>query len=192
MTLVERFYREVYLPEFAAHREPLEAWQRALAGEAPYRMRLRIEVDGDQIQGGLASELYPRSACGLVTYLVVAPAWRGRGLGRRWLAEAAAELRAEGARAVFGEVDRREPERLARFRRWGARAVDVPYVQPALGEGLARDRELVLIALDEPRAELPGELVRAFLAEFYEATEGALDPELRAIVAGIPEVVSAW
>ena len=47
MTLLERFYREVYLPEFAARREPLEAWQRALAGDAPYRLAVRVEVDGD-------------------------------------------------------------------------------------------------------------------------------------------------
>src|SRR5262245_15231742 len=36
--LLERFYREVYLPEFAAQREPLEAWRAALEADGPYRL----------------------------------------------------------------------------------------------------------------------------------------------------------
>jgi GNAT superfamily N-acetyltransferase len=179
--LLERFYREVYLLEFAAQREPLEAWRRALAGDAPYR--LTIDVD-PELRGGIAYELYPRSMCGLVTYMVVAPGARNQGLGRRWLDTAVATLRAAGARAVFGEVS--GAERIARFQRWGAKVVDARYIQPALGDGLERDRELVLIALAEQRTELPGALVRAFVEELYAATEGgAPDPAI-----SIPETVA--
>ena len=92
---------------------------------------------------GIAYELYPQSRCGLVTYMVVAPEARGQGLGRQLFEEAAARLYGLGARAVLGEVN--DPRvhgeearpRLERFLRWGAKTVDVPYVQPSLGEGLA-------------------------------------------------------
>jgi GNAT superfamily N-acetyltransferase len=183
--LLERFYRELYLAEFAAQREPLEAWHEALWGSAPYRLMIRIAVDGDAILGGIVYELYPRSACGLVTYMVVAPGARRAGRGKQWLAEATADLRGAGARVVFGEVA--GEERLARNLRWGARIVDVRYTQPALGPGLERDRGLVLIALDERRDTLPGAIVRDFVIELYEATEGRA-PEA-AILDGIPETV---
>jgi len=169
LSLLERFYAEVYLPEFAAHREPLEAWQRALAGDAPYA--LTIDIDPD-LRGGIAYELYPRSRVGLVTYLVVAPHAREQGLGRAWLARAVMRLRDAGALAVLGEVHASERGRIARFQRWGAKVVDARYVQPALGPGLARDRGLALMAFDEQRGELPGAVVRAFIDELYAATEG--------------------
>ncbi|HEU0037566.1 MAG TPA: GNAT family N-acetyltransferase [Kofleriaceae bacterium] len=154
-------------------------------------MTLELVVDADDIAGGIAYEHYPRSGCGLVTYLVIAPAMRGRGLGRQLLGDAAIELHAAGARAVLGEVNdprRASPDaavaawaRLHRFERWGARVVDARYIQPALGPGLARDRQLVLIALAGatplPDA-LPGAVVRAFVDELYAVTEGGPpDPE---------------
>src|SRR5207245_1628718 len=92
---------------------------------------------------------YPRSGSGLVTYIVVAPTARERGLGRELLATAVDELHAAGAPAVFGEVNdpRLRASQLERFVRWGARVLDVRYVQPALGRHLARDRGLLLLAL---------------------------------------------
>ena len=59
-----------------------------------------------------------------------------RGVGRQLFELAGQELYAAGARAVFGEVHRDAPERLARFMRWGASVVDFAYVQPSLGPGL--------------------------------------------------------
>ena len=201
-SLLERFYREVYLDAFGAQREPLEAWLDALEGRAPYRLTVQVALDDTgAILGGVCAEHYPRSACGLVTYMVVAPAMRRCGLGKRWLAEATAGLRAAGARAVFGEVNdprvARAAEsadhawvRLERNQRWGARVVATRYVQPALGDGLERDRGLVLIALDEARAELPGALVRGFVEELFEANERrAPDAEVRAVLDGIPDPV---
>lgn len=130
--------------------------------------------------------------------MVVAPAVRGRGLGRRLLGDAARSLHHTGARVVFGEVD--DPRvhgdaawpRLLRFQRWGARVVDVRYVQPALGDGLARDRGLCLIALagDAPLPRsLPGETVCGFIRELHEVTERRpVDAETEALLAGIPGV----
>jgi len=79
--------------------------------------------------------------------MVVAPRARERGLGRTLLMNAAEALYRAGARAVFGEVHREHPDRLARFLRWGAQLVDFDYVQPALGPGLEPDPGLSLIVL---------------------------------------------
>ncbi len=158
---------------------------------------MRVALDGSDLVGGIAYERYPASACGLLTYMVVAPGSRCRGLGRRLLDEAARALYAGGARAVFGEVN--DPRvhgaaawpRLERFVRWGARVVDIGYVQPSLGAGLLRDRGLRLVAFagDAPLPRsLPGEVVRGFLRELYQVTERApLDGELQALLDGIPE-----
>ena len=148
-------------------------------------------IDGDAIAGGIAYELYPASRTGLVTYMVVAPPFRRAGVGKRMQSDAVAELSARGARAVFGEIDdpRTRGEsarlRLARNQRWGARVVDTRYVQPALGPGLERDRDLILIALSPRGDTLPGEVVDGFIRELYLATEGGPpDPEI-----AVPQVV---
>jgi GNAT superfamily N-acetyltransferase len=186
------YHGGIYLDEFADQREPLDAWQRALRGDDAYRLWVRLAVDGDAIAGGINYELYPRSRCGLITYMAVAPAARRHGLGKQLQSDAVAALFAAGAHAVFGEVnDPRtttlEPadaawRRLARNQRWGARVVATRYVQPALGPGLTRDRGLVLIALAGARplpAELDGAIVRAFVDELYAVTEGGPpDPEI--------------
>ena len=143
-----------------------------MRGAAPYRLTVRIACDAGAIVGGIAFERYPRSGCGLVTYMVVAPEARRAGLGRALYDGAARALYGDGARLVVGEVARGQPERIARFVRWGARVLDVRYVQPALGPGLARDAELALIALPPVPDPVPGEAVRAFIVELYAATEG--------------------
>lgn len=141
---------------------------------------MQVALEDDTIAGGICYERYPRSGCGLVTYLVVAPGARTRGLGRALLQGAVRALTAQAAPVVLGEVN--DPrvhgtgwDRLVRFQRWGARVLEARYVQPALGPGLARDRRLVLIAFagETPLpAELAGAPVREFVDELYAATEG--------------------
>ncbi|MEO8706912.1 MAG: GNAT family N-acetyltransferase [Kofleriaceae bacterium] len=183
--LLERFYRSIYWDEFADQHEPLDTWRAALRAELPYELIIKLAVDGDTILGGIAFERYPRSGCGLVTYMVVAPAARRGGLGKQLLTGATADLHACGAPAVFGEVNdprvHGEPAwpRLERNQRWGARVLAMRYVQPALGPGLSRDRGLVLIAMPPLPDPLPGAVVRDFLDELYTVTEGGpLDPEI--------------
>jgi len=186
--LLEAFHRGIYADAFAGpQREPLDAWRRGLRGEQPYHQTIRLALEGGEVVAGISYERYPRSGCGLVTYMVVAPRVRRAGLGRRLQAEAAAELFAAGAAAVFGEVDDPRPlrgaaadvawARLERNQRWGARVLGPParYVQPELGPGLGRDRGLLLIALAGPAplpAALDGALPRRFAEELYAATEG--------------------
>jgi GNAT superfamily N-acetyltransferase len=197
--LLDAFYDGIYLGAFADRREPREVWKRRLWGGTPGPYELTVELAGEHlddparrdIHAGVVFERYPASGCGLVTYLVVAPAQRGRGLGRRLLTGAVERL---AAPLVLGEVG--DPASLAQFLRWGARVLDVRYVQPALGPGLARDRSLQLVALPgaAPLPDtVPGARVAAFLAELYAVTEGTPpagpDDELRALLAAIPETV---
>jgi len=187
--LLDAFHAGVYLDAFAHQREPVEAWKRALWGDAPVELTVRIARRGGAIAGGIAYERYPRSGCGLLTYLVVGEAARGRGLGRRLLDDAITALRGAGAPYVLGEVsvpdDDDSRERIARFQRWGAHVLDCAYVQPALGPGLARDPHLRLLAFGAT-SPARGAILRAFVAELYEATEGAADP---AVLAAIPDDV---
>jgi GNAT superfamily N-acetyltransferase len=167
--LLARFHTGVYMDAFAAHREPLESW----LSPAGYIFHARVAVDGDAILGGITYEHYRASNCGLVTYMVVAPAARERGLGRELLTSAACELYNAGAALVLGEVHRDKAERLERFIRWGARPLDMPYVQPSLGPGLARDAGLCLIVLPPVPPVVDEGVVNAFIEELYEVTEGS-------------------
>jgi GNAT superfamily N-acetyltransferase len=202
--LLDEFHSGVYWDAFAEQQEPVEVWKRALwGGAAPYELTIRIagrslrDRERREIAGGIAFERYPRSGCGLVTYMVIAPEARRHGVGRRLQREAAMALFGRGAPAVFGEVnDPRlagrgvdEPieamwRRLQRNQAWGARVVNTRYVQPALAPGLSRDHGLCLIALagGEPLpATIAGGVVRGFVEELYEITEGgAPDGELLA------------
>lgn len=191
--LLDAFHGGIYWDAFGGRHEPLETWRRALRGELPYRLMIRLAIAaGDAIAGGIAYERYPRSGCGLVTFMVVAPGARRSGLGTSLLARAVAELHAGGAPIVFGEViDPRAVTGAAAAAAWavlernqraGARVLEARYVQPALGAELARDRRLLLIAMAGAAplpAALDGAIVRAFVAELYAITEGgAPDPEI--------------
>lgn len=203
--LLDEFHTGIYWEEFAEQQEPVTIWKRALwGGASPYELTIRIagralrDRTRREILGGIVFERYPRSGCGLITYMVIAPAARRHGLGRRLQREAADALFAAGAPAVFGEINdpRRAGEgvdepldamwrRLERNQAWGARVVEVRYVQPALAPGLTRDRGLCLIALSGEQPLPPtmsGRLVRDFVEELYLVTEGAApEPELLAI-----------
>jgi GNAT superfamily N-acetyltransferase len=211
--LLDAFHTGIYWDAFAEQQEPVEVWKRALwSGATPYALTIRIagralrDPARREILGGIAFERYPRSGCGLVTYMVIAPAARRHGLGRRLQREAAMSLFAAGTPAVFGEVnDPRlagkgvdEPveamwRRLERNQAWGARVLDARYVQPALAPGLTRDRGLCLIALcgAQPLAPtMSGALVRDFLDELYTITEGV--PPDAELLAAIPDLVSLF
>lgn len=177
--LLDAFYRELYLPAFAHQREPLEVWKDRLAG-GPYDLTILVRED---LSGGVVLERYRASNVGFLTYLVVAPHARNRGLGRALLDEAIALL---GTDLVVGEIHDPakggDPARLARFLRWGARVLDLPYVQPDLGAGLGRDHDLLLVTFSP--GPIDGVRIQAFLTELFAITEGRdPDDELRTLLA---------
>ena len=187
--LLDAFYADVYLPAFAHQREPIEAWRAALRG-AGYAFTIVIAGDdlrgsGRRIDGGVVFERYPHSGGAIITYLVVAPHARGGGLGARLLARAREGLR--DATIVVAEVHTPDTDddraRIAWFARRGAGVVDARYVQPDLGYG--RDARLRLIAFTDGAPSLDGGALRAFLREFYETIEGAIDAETEAMLASI-------
>jgi GNAT superfamily N-acetyltransferase len=192
--LLDAFYADLYLPAFAHQREPVEAWKRQLWEARELELVITI-VGADlrratrRIDAGIVAERYPRSGCGFLTYLVVAPHARNAGLGRNLLEDARARLATTCALVLAEVSDPRtagDPatarQRIDRFQRWGARVLDVPYVQPDLGAGLGRDRRLRLLAFFDPAQPPPpavdGAALRSFLRELYDLTEGpSSDPE---------------
>jgi len=199
--LLQAFYRELYLPAFPipSERESLDTWESYLWGERRHGpAKLHVLVAGTalrdaarrRIGGGMVFVIYPRSDCALLTYIVVSPQLRGQGLVHCLFAAALHIVAEQGIHMVLGEVndptrvsaeqDAVDPwQRLAIMQRLGGRIVDVPYVQPELGPGQGRCRDLLLLAFPLPDAEqdsLSSAALRDFLREFY-AELGVEQPE---------------
>ncbi|MBX3595471.1 GNAT family N-acetyltransferase [Sphingomonas sp.] len=192
--LLARYANEVYAPAFpdAEIREDPDYW-RGLLDADPYppppqpRIEVLVLVDGDgRIAGGVTIELYRRANAGLLTYISVAPDRRGRGLGKRLIAEARAALDRFAApdTPMFAETERMEDahdddERAAtvlrqrRLAGMGARWVEFDYVMPPLRPDTSPHR-LHLMIFDGPDA-VPAATVLALLNELAHALDTDLD-----------------
>ena len=51
--LLARFHAGIYLNAFADKQEPLDVWRRALRGELPYELMVRLAIERDAIAGGI-------------------------------------------------------------------------------------------------------------------------------------------
>ena len=215
--LLQAFYTELYVPAFPipTEQEDPDVWAPRLWG-APDRLELHILVAGTNLAeparrtlaGGVAFELYRESECGLITYLIVAPALRQQGLGRLLVTRAVQMLDARAAalgghlRAVFAETndparvsaasDSMDPRRrVEALRRLGGRIISMQYVQPELTPGQGRSHELLLLAfpMDESQVDsIDAERVIAFLEDFYRANgldNPRQDAEFQAMVRSI-------
>ena len=198
--LLKQVYSELYLACFTDpdEQEDLEQYRERLfdAQKPSPQPKTHFLVAGERlndpatrvIAGMLIFELYRESSCGLLTYLAVAPAGRGRGLGRLLTRHAIGILSGEcaqagGLRAVFAEThdpalidpadDAMSPrDRIEVMKRLGAQHVPVRYVQPELRPGDGRSRKLLLITFPLRADQPPGVSGRAlldFLHEFYRA-----------------------
>lgn len=175
LALVAEFHAGLYARTFAHQSEPLAAWLAVLAGTSRgYDACFELRVEGGAVVAAAICERYPISGCGLLTYLVVDEACRGRGLARELIAGARGEL---GELAyTFFEVERGGVERARYFQRQhGARRLDLEYVQPDLGSG--RNPDLWLMVLPPFGETIAGDVVSRFLAEFYAVTEGGPPPD---------------
>ena len=178
------FYDELYVSEFpdADERESLANIERYLQlkaagwyGSSAYHVVLAT-LEG-QLVGGAIADFLAEPGAGVMEFLVVGTPWRGRGIGARLLAHVESLLAADAQRAggrplehVVAEMNdpfRMDPAadsldpfaRLLIWGRWGFRAADFPYVQPALSAAQAPVHHLLLAV--KPLGASPGETVPA-------------------------------
>jgi len=174
------FYNEVYRPAFSrADREHPSNWL-PLMGEqvAEDRPRVRIILAyEDEILGGIVFEEHRRTRCWLITYLVVRPNVRRRGVATGLVSEMLTVVRAGPAFSmVFAEVKESASNVLAKLDfRW----LPITYVQPALGGDRPAADGFSLLVHQQPN--VMGTRVRAFLAEYYGSLRQIDSPHLAAM-----------
>jgi GNAT superfamily N-acetyltransferase len=203
LALLARFHRGVYQDEFPDpdERESLANMALALeqsgASRDAYHVVLALDARGEVVGGVIADYLAGPDA-GVVEFLVVAPAWRGRGVGRllledveRRLVEDARAAGYDGLACVVAEMD--DPcraagvrdmfdphARLSIWQRWGYRRLDFDYVQPALSAEQEPVTRLLLAArpLDPSlRQALPATLVSDIVREYVRFAMRRESPE---------------
>nr|MDT0659216.1 GNAT family N-acetyltransferase [Micromonospora sp. DSM 115978] len=187
----DRVYREVLVPAFPpAELVTLDEFRAGLR-EGAMEGAAVIGDDG-RILGAAVGEWSPSCRVLLLGYLAVAADARDGGIGStlhlrqldRWRAKydpclMLAEVErpdAHHASEAYGDPT----ARLRFYGRHGARALDVPYFQPALGGGRSRVPGMLLLALHvAPELAGPGgpetvaaEPVRTFLTEYLILAEG--------------------
>lgn len=205
--LVWREFRPIYSAEFPdpSEREDETTWLRWLGEDDPppqplYDLSIAIDPANSRVIGGAGYEYYRGSRCGLLTYLVVRPDERRRGVGRALVLHVVKRLRSmatdAGATLAASFTEAQDPalvdaarretaeRRLAIYSRLGALRLDLPYVQPALAPGLSPARHMKLLALDggAEASSLSADVVLDFLREYYRALEIANpdeDPDFR-------------
>ena len=154
--LLDAYTREVYVPAFPdeAIREDTSYWLELMESEpwpAPPQPLLEVIliIEGKRVLGGVTIELYRAATVGFLTYIAVADAARGKGVGRRLVAAARAWLDEVGGADVpmLAETERFEDAttqaereatvlRQRRLAGLGARLLDFDYIMPPLRPGL--------------------------------------------------------
>ncbi|MEL4356561.1 MULTISPECIES: GNAT family N-acetyltransferase [unclassified Luteococcus] len=175
-----RWYHDLLLPTFP--RDELTTEEDFLAAIRDGRLLAHSAGDADHPDGIVLAEHDAESRVLLLTWLAVRPGCRGGGIGRRLLTEAMASWQAElSPELILGEVehpesipasaDHGDPASRVRFyHSLGARALDLPHVQPPLRPGGATLENLMLVAFldrgNPPGATVPVEPVQQFLAGY--------------------------
>jgi hypothetical protein len=199
--LLKRVRFDLYEKMFPEdEQEDASKWEERLTHGFERGSMLRIAVrvqptehrhDEPVILGFVCSELYPKSKCGLISYVGTDPDRRKAGTGRKLIEHAIAQLEHDtdtllggGLAAIFAEVhrpDTDEPdgfmdqrERWSFFGRLDARKVPIDYVQPPLtaedGTQMPLVTELALLSIPPPRVlsdTLPSQTVATFLEEYF-------------------------
>ncbi|GAA4208000.1 hypothetical protein [Actinocatenispora rupis] len=190
--LVDAIYADILSPSFP----PAELTTLAAlrAGITAGTTTVAVALDAARTPWGAAvGEWYPEARVMLLGYMAARPGNRGLGVGRELLAQS---IRAWAGRyapcLVLAEVERPDAHRaslahgdptarLRFYQRYGARALDLPYFQPALRADEERAYGMLLITLHaEDRFLIGPDLldaapVRAFWADYLAGTEGRVD-----------------
>lgn len=215
LAALRAFYDTLYVAEFP---DPDE--RESLANMAGYLRRKRQgwygrnnyhivlgEADGAVVAASISDYLAEPNT-GVIEFLLIAPAGRGAGTGRKLLAHTEALLDADARRAhdrpldaVLAEMndplvssavtDNLDPvTRALIWHRWGYRGLDFPYVQPALSAD--QDPVTNLILIGKPlrpdwSAAIPAPVVASSVHEYLRWAMRIDDPgasaEFRAMAA---------
>lgn len=188
--LLSELYRRVLEPAFqTGELEPLEVIRAQIADGRIIRVLAYFGADSEPV-AAITSDWYARSEVLLIGYLAVRPDRRGRGIGTRLVADAAAEWTQLGPVLTVAEAedprfyqasDTGDPvARLRLYERLGGRIIGVPYFQPKLADDLERVHHMLLMAfgvdsrlLTEVQVlSVPTGPIGVFLEEYFAAAEG--------------------
>ena len=195
--LLRRAYADVLAHSFERDElEDVETLVDGLAGAGPSELAAIAAIDDDDAPLGiLIAERYPEApGVLLLSYLAVRPDARGRGIGTLLMESALDGWRSDpGVLLVVGEAhdprawartDAEDPaSRLRLYERLGARALGVPFVQPALEDGRSRVPGFLLLDFYAAEGALASadavrsDLVAAFIRAYYRASEGPPRPD---------------
>ncbi|MEL4504736.1 GNAT family N-acetyltransferase [Luteococcus sp. H138] len=196
-SLARTWYRELLEPTFPADELVLEDDFVAAVRTG----EVLIHTTGDQAHpDGIAiAEYFHESGVLLLSWLAVRPSARGGGVGQRLLAEALQRWQTELHPAlVLGEVehpgsvpaDQAHGDPVARLRfyeAFGARAINLPYVQQPLRPGGAALEHLMLVAFRVegrgPGERIDREPLRSFLLSYLPGRERPYDRIFDALAA---------
>ncbi len=141
-----------------------------------------LAVDDSSVFGGSIVEYYRESQCMLLTYIVIDPVSRGKGIARKILHDGVSQLiktKGEPVKAVFFESnipwltdnDSFDPwQRYQVFSKLGAKWIDIAYTQPPLGKGKDRVYNLnffIFPSFSGIGNRLQKEVVVSFMDIFY-------------------------
>jgi len=200
--LAGEFFQQIYREAFpiSDQTEQPEVWLPLLDDVVPAEQpRVYIVLAcnaASRILGGIIFEEYRTSGCWLVTYLVVRPDSRHRGIASGLVREAVRTIGANQTKDcnLFAEAENPDliadpanrahaEERLRILDKLGMRYVPIEYIQPPLGPDKQALDDLLLLyfAPDEAQSRIPVSRLVAFLNEFYAALNQDNSPYLARI-----------
>jgi GNAT superfamily N-acetyltransferase len=204
-TLLDTVFSELLTPAFTPDELGTVDQMRASVRAGISRVLVALD-DSDKPVAVAVGEWSAATRTVLLGYLAVSEHSRSGGIGGQLLEHALRAWRQElDPRVMLTELEHPAAHpanpghgdpaaRLRFYARHRTRALDVPYFQPALGPGRHRVHGLVLAALWVGPAgtgaapdTVDGALVREFMAEYFEETEGKVpdDPAARALFAAL-------
>jgi GNAT superfamily N-acetyltransferase len=190
---VADFYRRVLASNFPT--DELETSENFAAGLKSGGTRaIAARTAEGTIAGGAVGDLFLQGRVLLLSYLAVAAEGRGGGTGGLlmkavtdvWGSQFGPSLfvmEVEDPRHHHSDAAFGDPEARVRFyERLGARALPVPYFQPALGPAGHRVPHLMLMVFggtDAPPGtqQIDGKIIELFLTEYLEGCEGLVRPD---------------
>ena len=195
---LQRFYDECMLTNFPDKDEldPIEVWVEMFTPEYDTTVMHIIVVltEDDRFAAGVVAEYYPKSQCGLLSYLLVQPEFRGPALGlvgkitpaSSHIVDLSAQLRGvphlkhyfcetNNPLGVLEINDNMPPRRrVVLFHRLGFSLVNFPYVQYPLADDQSSVDFLLLMVYQRdpsaPQTVVESKTMRLWLDEFALST----------------------